>query len=570
MAYQIRQEMCSCCHQCKIACPAKAIHFKNAKYWIDSSRCISCGKCASLCHNCCIYNMDEPDTEPEKHETRYRKCDLVVCGSGASGLISAVRTAQSGKKVVVLEKAGKPGGNSWYAGANHFIYTRYHKEAGIPDFRDDKVREFMMKTCWQVDVQLINHLYQTSDKIVDWLLDDCECSDDLYPVRAGESDFFFGFANKTIDLDQFPHPDRSIGPGGFGTFVVLKMLSLCEKLGVDVLTEHEAVELKTDPDGRISGVVAKDPGGCVEFECPTVVLATGCFSHNEELLKIANPDLFLPGDPVHYFSVPTCTGDGIKMAKAIGGKIDYKNMRALSLGPAHHPFGYSSLCISRLPYVININLDGKRWIAEENGMAHAHKFLEQPRLVSYAVCDQNIVEKSIQELLDTGYDGEQGAAIFKGYKEELEEEASLDIPTKKADTLEDLAELMGVPVDTFLAEVERYNTFCRKGHDDDFLKSPSALIPIETPPFYAFYEKRFQENAMGGMAIDYKTRVLKDDDTGYIPGLFAVGDNTRGIQVAGDISPMYIERECTALTWATSSGYMASEGVLEYLDELKQ
>ena len=564
MAYQITQELCSCCHQCKVNCPVGAIRFKGVKYWIDPEKCIDCGLCAKLCHNCVIYKEGGAEPKPPAHEPIHRACDLVVCGAGASGLVAAVRTAQAGKKVIVLEKNGKPGGNSWYAGANNFHYTRFHKEAGIPDLREDQLREFQMRTEWRVDVKVVEHLLQTSDKFIDWLIDECDAEGDISPEHLENGVGIMNATGESVQLKRFKRPDRSIGPGGFGTYMVLKMMQQCEKLGVEVLLEHEAEHLLPDENGAICGVSAKDPGGITEIKCNAVVLATGCFSRNEELLRIANPDLFFPGEPVHFFSVPTCTGDGIRMAKEVGGRIDYKNMRALSLGPAHHPFGYCSLCVSRLPYVIFINKNGKRWVAEENSMAHRYAFQEQPGLITYFVADTPIFERSIRELLDAGYDGEEGAAIFQNYKQELEEESSLDTPTKKADTLEELARLMGVDEKAFVEEVERYNEFCRKGHDDDFHKSPQFLIPIEKPPFYAFFGKRFQENAMGGMEIDSKMRVKKETG-GIIPGLYAVGDNSRGIQVQGDISVNYIEREFTALTWATSSGFMAVEDVLEYL-----
>ena len=60
MAYVIKQELCSACHRCRTGCPVQAIRFKNAKYWIDPEKCISCGKCVKVCHNGCISAPEHP------------------------------------------------------------------------------------------------------------------------------------------------------------------------------------------------------------------------------------------------------------------------------------------------------------------------------------------------------------------------------------------------------------------------------------------------------------------------------------------------------------------------------
>lgn len=89
MAYIINQELCSACHRCRTGCPAEAIRFKNAKYWIDPDKCISCGKCVKVCHNGCISNPDKPAPAAEPHEKMTLTCDVCVIGGGGSGLIAA-------------------------------------------------------------------------------------------------------------------------------------------------------------------------------------------------------------------------------------------------------------------------------------------------------------------------------------------------------------------------------------------------------------------------------------------------------------------------------------------------
>ena len=87
--------------------------------------------------------------------------------------------------------------------------------------------------------------------------------------------------------------------------------------------------------------------------------------------------------------------------------------------------------------------------------------------------------------------------------------------------------------------------------------------PIQHGPFYAVKQKLFHENAVGGINIDENTNVTKNGAA--IPGLYAAGDTTRGIMVAGDIGVTYIEMVFSALTYAFNSGYIAGTEAANYI-----
>jgi predicted oxidoreductase len=89
----------------------------------------------------------------------------------------------------------------------------------------------------------------------------------------------------------------------------------------------------------------------------------------------------------------------------------------------------------------------------------------------------------------------------------------------------------------------------------DFMRPKHAPMPVEQAPFYAIKMKMFHENSIGGMTIDENASVLKNGIP--IPGLYAAGDNTRGIMVSGDIGVDYLEQVFSSLTMAYNEGYIA-------------
>ncbi|MDD6022830.1 MAG: FAD-dependent oxidoreductase [Oscillospiraceae bacterium] len=559
MAYQIQQEFCSCCHRCKIVCPVGAVRFKNAKYWIDPERCIDCGACAKSCHNCVITQIGAEPVKSPVHEPVRRDCDLVVVGSGGSGLACAVKAAHlSGKKVVVLEKSAKVGGNTWYAGGFRIYYSKLHEKAGVPDTREEDIRNFLLGTLWQEDPQLVKRVFYGIGDFVDWMIESCDCEKDFVLRKHRVSDTW------SVALDnqtgtQWKRIDASIGPGGGGSFVIEKLMKQAERLGVEVLTSHSAQQLLTDESGAVTGVIARDPGGITEFHAKQVVLATGCFSYNEELLRKTCPTFFDEGEPIHRFSVPTCTGDGIAMASAVGADIDYENTQALILGPAHHPYAFSLVSLIREPETLMVDANGRRFASEQDNTMGLRKLMPKlPGRYCWAIMDSHMLEVLSARLMEHSTDGSLGVEIISHYKEDLAEEVAWGEPVKTGGTLAELANEMGVEPELLTATVERYNQHCRSGYDADFFKDPRFLMPLESGPYYAMYCKAFQENAVGGMKINSDLQVLRPDGT-PIPHLYAVGDNTRGVRLAGDLGPDLVERTISNLTWCLASGYIAGE-----------
>ena len=151
--------------------------------------------------------------------------------------------------------------------------------------------------------------------------------------------------------------------------------------------------------------------------------------------------------------------------------------------------------------------------------------------------------------------------FYENWREELEQELRWGTMFR-AETLEALGEQIGVPADKLRAAIEHFN---RNTGKPETIMTPGGPIdappkaPIGQGPYYAFLLKLFHENALGGIVIDENAQVLRGGRP--VPGLYATGDNTRGVMMPGRVGASYIESTISALTFAFSSGYIAGEEV---------
>ena len=566
--FVIDRNICACCHNCASDCPMQAISFVGTKYQIDQEKCVECGLCAKVCHTGACHEVKDEQVVAPNHDPITMDADVVVVGSG-SGFVSAVKAAQAGKKVILLEKSSKLGGNTDFAHGYMVPYSKWHASLDISDAREGAVAAFSKNCDGEIEEELLRSAVYGVCDFFDWLCTLCDITEFYKLKKASDTDFHGPmFGDGVLEMSDRKYEnllcrDDAIGPGWGGTHVKHVMLDTIERenLPVKILTSTAAEHLLLDGDGKICGIEARDPGGVVKINCQAVMLACGGFGRNDEMLRqYASFDFFGGETPIHRFSVPGDTGDGITMLRELGVEPNPERMTVSCFGPKHHPFNNSIADFALEPEFIQVNILGKRWNDETMGIMNGLEGISaQPKEISYAIFPYEQI-KACAERYMTSPAFANKAQFYATWEADLEEESKLDTPVKKADTLEELAVLFGADPEVFMEEIKRYNTFCEKGVDEDFGKDPKYLIPIplNKGPYYAVYGQRFSEAAMGGVTVNKQTQVLRNNGE-IIPGLYAGGDCTSAMHRKGKLAPV------SELTWAMASGYIAGTNIIHYL-----
>lgn len=585
MSYIIDQKNCSGCHRCRMECPVEAISFKNDKYWINPDKCISCGACVTVCHNGCISNPEAPEPKGSSHDTVKMACDVVVIGAGGAGMVAAAKAQDQGANVILLEKNHEIGGSAWYATGFAVHYSKWHKEAGKTDERDQKYQEFLQKTAdYDVNPELVKRLFDANADWIDWMIDQHHLSD-LYeynPKAFGP----MSFRKKVTPPWNDRRIDAMIGPGGGGWAITSSLLRDFTSKGGTVLCSTPAKQLLTDERGAITGVVAQDAGGRIEISCKAVVVSSGAFTRNREIMDKMQP-LFYQDEgkqPVHIFTCSTCTGDGITMCEAIGADVDYKNRRVNMFGPMRHPYPAVTLNSGNGPM---FRTDGNRFQMDFK-MTEVSDLVNVPNWYVWKIVDDAGFEANIQHKIHQGRDehGVDLTPFLKNWRKIVQEEADAG-SVVIANSITELGAKLNFDPVRFAADIMEYNLGLvgpkkppiDENGPDDTANAPvpdgdgpdmnvlAALMgppaqPLSKGPYYAIKMGMFHENSMGGMVIDKNANVTKGGKP--IPGLYAAGDTTRGVMVPGDIGVQYIEGVFTALTYAFNSGYIAGSEAAEF------
>jgi fumarate reductase flavoprotein subunit len=361
------------------------------------------------------------------------------------------------------------------------------------------------------------------------------------------------------------------------------MLDVCNKSGVEVLTNHKVVDVEVK-NGRITAVIAEAGKGYLRVACKACILASGSWVSNKEVMKKVAPvflETELPTEILYHHN-PNLAGDGIALAKKVGAFLDYDSFCMRPMGPVFlndvRGFGEVMHAMGRSTYSIMVNLNGKRWVCEPpqvrvDGFYGGHVLMIQPRGISYVVFDENTlataIEKSKKPQDDSGGFLGRGHLEFPKTMEEVYANIDKTLSSNKreafkADTIEELAKKMGIDPATLKETVAVYNASCKAGVDWDFFKPAKYLVPLNKSPYYAVKGKLGSDGAFGGVRVNPDMQAYKDGG-GLVEGLYVVGDFATGRHIVMGGVKVQAINDCS---WAFASGFIAASSASKYLESL--
>lgn len=418
--------------------------------------------------------------------------DVVVVGSGGAGLAAAIQAHDLGASVVVVEKMPVIGGNTNKASAGmNAAETKFQKLKGIVDSKDLFYKETLTGGKNKNNPELLRYFVENAPDAIDWL--------DNNGIELSGITTTGG-----MSIDRTHRPASGAAVGGF---LISGLQKNINRRGIEVMLDTNVTEILTE-NHRVVGVKVNEEDGSVQtIKAKAVIIATGGFSANREMVEKYRPDLKGFVTTNHKGA----TGSGIMILEKLGaGTVDMKEIQI-------HPTveQTTSYLISesiRGGGAILVSQKGLRFVNElDTRDKVSAEIIKLPEHYAYILFDQQV----------------------RNENKAVEEYVSHDLVVQ-ADTIKDLADKLSIDSNTLSQTVERYNQFAETKRDEDFGRTTGMRHPINKGPFYAIKIAPGVHHTMGGVTINTDTQVL-DTDKHVIQGVFAAGEVVGGVHGANRI-----------------------------------
>lgn len=436
--------------------------------------------------------------------------DVIVIGAGASGVPCACAAADNGAKVAVLQKSPRVYGHGvLFSGWNApTLVEQKGVEASDSDIAELKA-DYMEQSHYGVQTGLLNKFFDEVSEAMEWQFTEL--------TNVGQQTMFMGANNDDPKSFNYMVPAQV-------SMAYADIADDYASKGVDFYFSTPAVQLVQDDSGAVTGAIAQDrDGNYLQFNAAKgVVIATGGYGGNKQLIARWMPSAITFTNGCYP---EDNTGDGAMMAIWAGAAV--APLKSKKIDIRFYGTHSARTDIEKQPFLM-VNDAGKR-IGNENvtEMQQNEFVAREPSSNStyYCIFDANYGDW----LTSIGQD----SAIL-GDEQIAEYEAGTMPLLWEADTLEELAEKIGVDAQALQATVDRYNELADAGADTDFYKEPEYLYRIDTAPFYAMVRQYTIGGTLGAIKVTDDCQAVSRETGEGIPGLYVIGNDMGGLQTGQD------------------------------------
>ena len=452
-------------------------------------------------------------------ETFEYTTDVVVIGAGGAGVAAAVSAYDAGAQVILLEKTGAIGGTTATSqGLVGGYESQFTKAMDVHYTFEEMYGNLMNNASYRLDPALTTITIENSGETIDWMAN--RLGMEFYAVVPGYGPL------------TMMHCIQGAGPA-----MKVAMQATLDNTAIDLQLNTRAVEILMNADGTVKGVNAERGNDTVYVYADSVVIATGGYAYNPELTVRLDPEKA----GTMGIGWEGATGDGIIMASNVGAALTHIN---------------DMMCVLK-DYEI---------MAFHNGnstTANVSNFISRDNTVLLAAngtrfCDEKDIGYMTQALNQPIFDQMHRDGL--GYVWAISDVASLEakgvvrglgMEFITADTFEELADKMGLPVDAVVTTLTNYNTYVAEGHDPEFGR---LLLAELTAPYAAVRVMPCEIITYGGIARNEAAEVIRADGT-VIAGLYTAGEASANSAYMGFTIT-------NAFVWGRISGENAAEYAL--------
>lgn len=398
--------------------------------------------------------------------------DLVIIGGGPAGLAAAISAREAGlKNIILIEKLDILSGNGKYdMNFYDLINSKAQKANGI----NDSVEALIADNSNPLDTpERIRTQAEGAFVLDKWLRS--------FGVNLN---YNYGKRGHMAEADAYA-----------GAHIQDGMEKKVKELGIDVRTGTKGLDLIMK-DGKAVGVKVQNRNNFYDINAKAVILATGGFSANKELLK-----KYVPGSEVFQTSNQLgATGDFIPVFEK--NNIKTANLEVLNIFP--FIIRQTRDLTGGGDGFILVNKEGKRFTSESityaTRFSTAQKILAQPDSAAFYIYDQKLYDSSYR----------------------LQKHTAQGLHTK-ANTIDELADKLGIDKDNLKETVKEFNMAVRGEIKDPFREKPTKKEFMSEGPYYGVQVESAVHMTRGGVVADEKTQVYYENGK-VVKGLYAAGE----------------------------------------------